>query len=691
MAAKSKVPLATTQTVPAGRRAAPRAATHVVDVAARYGQNDALRRDHEISEAIINSAQHIILVLDSEGRIVRFNPYMEALTGWTLREVEGRDWFETFLPARYRARIRDFFGRTLGAEGTRRNVNPILTKSGEELEIEWEEARLTSAGGQAFGLLCTGRDVTARRRMEHRLRESQARLQAEADALSRLDDATARLWRQRDLRAGLDEILNATLEMLAADFGSVQLREGPAGVPVIAARKKPPTVSIERCPAHPAWAEARATWTEACAAWAEASRPGKRAVVEDVETDAAFAPYRSVAANAGFRALQTTPLIGFDGEPLGRISTFWRRPRGLREAELQRLDLYALQAAGFVEQCRAIETLRDSEERIRAILETAVDSIVTLGADGIIHDANPATEKMFGYVRRELVGQSIRLLLPQRYQGEYDDYLARLETGRVHAGFRREELGRRKDRSTFPVGLTISRVENLNLFTAILRDISDLRELERQVLEIAAQEDQKIGYELHDNIQQQLTGLGLLTQTMAESLQGSSSPQVATALRLASGIKEAAAQVHLLARGLIPVDVDAEGLRAALADLATRSGELYGVNCGFRCAGAADLDDNFAATHLLRIAQEAVNNAAKHGHPRRIDISLIGRDGTFVLKVVDDGTGIGNEEPTALGMGTRIMHYRARLIGGTLKIAPAQRGGTSVTCTVFRKQAAPAG
>ncbi len=325
-------------------------------------------------------------------------------------------------------------------------------------------------------------------------------------------------------------------------------------------------------------------------------------------------------------------------------------------------------------------------KQLKALLATAVDGIITIDERGIIEDANPAAERLFGYSVQQMVGSNVSMLMPSPYSDEHDGYMARyLETGqRRIIGIGREVIGRRKDGSTFPIGLSVSEVDHLGLFTGIVQDISDRRNLQKQVLEIAAEEDRRIGHELHDNIQQQLTGLGLLAQSQAEALTQASSPQADMAARLAKGIREAANHVHLLSRGLVPVEVDAEGLRSALTDLASKVSEQYSVRCDFQCVGSVNRLDNFSATHLYRIAQEAINNAIKHGRAKQIKMSLTGDDENIMLKVLDNGIGIDDKPAPGPGMGLRIMDYRAGLIGATVRVAPAKDGGTLVNCTISR-------
>lgn len=345
----------------------------------------------------------------------------------------------------------------------------------------------------------------------------------------------------------------------------------------------------------------------------------------------------------------------------------------------------------------AERALRESEERMRAILTTANDAIITTDYKGIITEANPATETMFGYATDELIGQNVRMLMPDPYHSNHENHLARYQETREARiiGIGREAVGRRKDGSTFPLSLAVSKIDHPPLYTGIVRDISALKELQKQVLEIAAEEDRRIGHELHDSVQQQLTGLGLMAQSVAEMLLSGDEwgepckPQVAKisklADRVAKGISEATREVHQLSRGLVPVEIDAGGLRSALAELADSIREQYRVDCTFRCGGDVDFPDNFEATHLFRIVQEAVNNAIKHGHANRIDVSMTGKEEAILLEVIDNGRGIPDKQSAGIGLGLKIMGYRAGLIGATVQVVPAEEKGTLVRCTIPRR------
>ena len=136
-------------------------------------------------------------------------------------------------------------------------------------------------------------------------------------------------------------------------------------------------------------------------------------------------------------------------------------------------------------QQRTERELRDTKDQLRAILETAVDSIITIDERGVIRSVNPATTRMFGYSTKQMVGQNINMLMPSPYREEHDGYIARyVKTGKKRIiGIGREVQGQRQDGTTFPVDLAVSEVEPGKLFTGVIRDISDRKTSEARLRE----------------------------------------------------------------------------------------------------------------------------------------------------------------------------------------------------------------
>jgi signal transduction histidine kinase len=146
-------------------------------------------------------------------------------------------------------------------------------------------------------------------------------------------------------------------------------------------------------------------------------------------------------------------------------------------------------------------------------------------------------------------------------------------------------------------------------------------------------------------------------------------------------IKQSIAQARALSRGLCPIDQKPEGLMTALQALAANVTEFYGISCLFEAGIPVLVPDMAAAMHLYHIAQEAINNAVKHGKADQVRVSLTHERDGFALAIRDNGCGIPEDLGPIKGIGLNIMQYRAGMIGGMLEIRRHPDGGTLVTCT----------
>jgi signal transduction histidine kinase len=226
------------------------------------------------------------------------------------------------------------------------------------------------------------------------------------------------------------------------------------------------------------------------------------------------------------------------------------------------------------------------------------------------------------------------------------------------------------------------------LFASAIRDITERKELEKQIADRTDQEQRRIGQDLHDSIGQQVTGISMLAKSLLKRLEAKGEAEAAAVAELVESIRQAQSALRNLSRGLLPVELEANGLVHALNNLARRNRILYKTDCVYEGDEEVPIRDGFTANHLYRIAQEAIHNAMKHGRARRIVVSVRTTGGRVVLQVRDDGIGLGGVEPASTGgMGIRIMQYRAGLIGATLDIESARDRGTVVTCTLDRDDA----
>jgi signal transduction histidine kinase len=244
----------------------------------------------------------------------------------------------------------------------------------------------------------------------------------------------------------------------------------------------------------------------------------------------------------------------------------------------------------------------------------------------------------------------------------------------------REVPAQRKDGSMIDVALSVRQVGSQPLFTATLLDVTRQKQLEREVVHIAALEQQRIGQDLHDDVGQELTALGLLAESLEEA------PSTEELVRkIHQGIRRTVRKVRGIAHGLARAEVRPAELYAALAELTAHLGETSVVRCTFHGDRAVLVQDDLQATQLYHIAQEACSNALKHAGAANLEVRLRSVDGALVLQVQDDGTGI--PAGAAEGLGRRIMRNRASVIGARLSIGAARPRGTVVTCTLNQEQA----
>jgi signal transduction histidine kinase len=217
---------------------------------------------------------------------------------------------------------------------------------------------------------------------------------------------------------------------------------------------------------------------------------------------------------------------------------------------------------------------------------------------------------------------------------------------------------------------------------ALRREMAERQRLEEELLTVSEREQRRIGHDLHDSLCQHLTATALAGQVLGDRLAAKSLPEAADANKVVDLVEQGIELARSLARGLSPVEMDAEGLMAAFHELADAVTKGAKVQCIFECAQPVLIENDDVATQLYRIGQEAVRNALRHGKPSRIGISLSEREGVLTLAVEDDGCGLPESPRAGGGLGIRIMAHRAARIGGAFSLEPAPTGGMILTCSV---------
>ncbi len=211
-----------------------------------------------------------------------------------------------------------------------------------------------------------------------------------------------------------------------------------------------------------------------------------------------------------------------------------------------------------------------------------------------------------------------------------------------------------------------------------------LEESQKQVLTISEREQRRFGAELHDSLGQQLTAIELMCQSLKEDLHSARPDLEKQAAQICQFLRDAIAQTRSLARGLSPVNLEADGLAEALGGLAMRMSELGRLKCTFKSPSPVRVEDNLVAGHLFRIAQEAVNNAVKHSRASEAVIRLTDTGGALQLEISDDGQGLPKTPKPSQGIGLQVMKHRASVIGAELEVRSQPGKGVTVICTLRR-------
>ena len=295
--------------------------------------------------------------------------------------------------------------------------------------------------------------------------------------------------------------------------------------------------------------------------------------------------------------------------------------------------------SNIAERKRVEEALRRSEHNLAIFFNQAPIGLIWLSAGGTILRANQAHLDLLGYTAEEYLGHSFAEFCGEPPRGR--ELLERLAAKKTVRNFRLR--GRCKDGSIRHVLVDAVSFWNEGQFhysSVFLRDITDRVKLEREILQASERESRRISHDLHDGLGQLLAGTAHLASTLQKDLAAKSRPEARQLKRIGKLIYEAMTQARSLSHGLQPVEPESNGLMAALESLARRTQSLFHISCRFKCQRPILLADNAIATHLYRIAQEAITNSIKHGKAGRIEMSLAQTPERLTLAIKDNGAGL---------------------------------------------------
>lgn len=319
------------------------------------------------------------------------------------------------------------------------------------------------------------------------------------------------------------------------------------------------------------------------------------------------------------------------------------------------------------------------DERYRRLFETSQDGIVLTSPAGEILDANPALCEITGYSCEELVGRQASSL----YDATTREKLVRTlqEKGRVSD----LELSLRRKDGEMRICLVSATLwtdneGNAQAIQSVVRDVTEQRQLQRDILRVQEEERRRLGQDLHDGVAAQLTGVTMMLNALKTTLEEVTPELSSRVEKILNLVTESNRDLRRVSRGLNPMVLEDRGLLAALERLAQNT-DICTLEVGEAVDTLSDLSSE-EERQLYWIAQEAVTNARRHGNAEEIVLRVEQDDGPLELEVDDDGTGFDPSEADEKGLGLRSMQHRATLLGADLTIETCPGEGTNVCCSL---------
>lgn len=339
------------------------------------------------------------------------------------------------------------------------------------------------------------------------------------------------------------------------------------------------------------------------------------------------------------------------------------------------------------ERKRAEQAIRESEEKFRTLAEKS-PNIIFINKGGKVVYVNDKCEEILGYAKKSFFAPDFSFysfIAPEYHELIKQNY-ARHQRGEDIKPYEYDLLTKDGRRINALITTKLIPFQGELSILGIVTDITELRHLEQDLAELEIQQRMEIGHDLHDGLGQYLTGISLKCKAIENMLSDGSQIQKDDIAEITELINLATQKAHDLSEGLAPTSLKVGGIETALRELANQTRNLFEVACEFKYLRSIKNINQIIATHLFRIAQEAVTNAVRHGKPKRINISLEHKKHNIIMRIQDNGVGINQTKLEKGGMGLRIMKYRARTIGAVLEIKPAPKKGTIVCCTINEKQ-----
>jgi PAS domain S-box-containing protein len=550
--------------------------------------------------------------------------------------------------------------------------------------------------GKIVGAINCLYDITERKKTEQLLAEA-----------ARQQSALYELVQRRQQATSVDDIYNAALDAiisaLLCDRASILLFDSKGMMRFVAWR---------------GLSEQYRKAVEGHSPWKADSKNPQPICIGDVDLADLPKPLKATIRRERIHAAAFIPLVG-KRKLIGKFMTYYNEPHAFSDSEISLAVTIARQLTHGIEHKKGDEALRESEGRLRAIVEQTTAGMARADLQGRLLYVNERFCKMLGYKPSELLGKPIRELTHPQDQNKSGRLFRRLAS--EAKAYEMEKRYLRKNGTTLWVNISASPVLDAknkpNSAVAVVFDITSRKKaeaelqrskellenlmqkrtkalrsanaeleneirrrkgLEGQILEISDREQERLGQELHDGLCQQLTAIGFLARATALRLKDHRVVQTEDLEKIAQLINSSVMDARNIARDLHKEEIDAPEFPMALRALVER--KIWKTPCRLELKTEVSIEDDKVASQLYRILREAVINANKHARATQIVLEVRQAKNDLVFCVTDNGVGISRKPRAGQGLGFHIMQYRAQSIGARLEFESPKKGGSRVAC-----------
>ncbi len=598
----------------------------------------ALRASEEHHRRLIDILPDAVCLIHPKGHLLAVNSQAVAMLGYSNTDELLHKSIFALTPAEEHDRIKHDIVVALKA-GIIRNVEYImLKKNGAPFRVELSATVSLGINNQPAGLLSVVRDITERKQAQEDLEASEERFRQLANHIREV------FW------------------MSNADKSKIIY-------------------------VSPAYEE---IWGQTCSSlyssprnWVDAIHPDERKLVlEKSLTKQLAGEYDEI-----YRIIR----------PDGSIRWIQDRAFPIRDASGNIYRIVGI-ADDITKRKQAWDALGESEARKRAIMQAALDGIITIDHEGRMIELNAAAEKIFAHSRPKLIGENVMEVVPTSFRAWFQNGLANCFTGDKGPtlGSRIEMPALRADGSRFSAEFTITRIRLTGhpMFTLYIRDITqlkrteaELRSLPQRIIKAQEAERSRIAQELHDGINQLIASVKMRLRKVEGNLPDLKPAAREILQRCDRLLVKVLEENRRIAHNLRPTDLDHLGLAAAVGSFCSEVQLRTNLQFQCRLPVSSRRLPPVVELHLFRIVQEAINNIEKHARAKSVTVHLRYQEGSAILNIQDDGQGF---DPKTLkagkkmrhGLGLTNMRERALSLGGNYEIKSAPQQGTTITVRV---------